>query len=168
MAASSLTQSSNTYVNISFTIKLLSHSTTISSTNKCSMSLEKKNLSAGLFFFLIIGCKDLFSLKYENLWMLSNSSGESCWNIKNIVFNCDYVHVYSMALKLNIRIYFSTWMIFMCTRQLDMLLRNTSKFKITYIILNIQDNLHHQWLTKSHASCEDSQAQPLVQSLHPY
>jgi hypothetical protein len=41
-ATCSLTQSANAYVNISFTIELLSHSTPIFSTNKCSMSLTKK------------------------------------------------------------------------------------------------------------------------------
>uniref|UniRef100_A0A2P2J844 Uncharacterized protein n=1 Tax=Rhizophora mucronata TaxID=61149 RepID=A0A2P2J844_RHIMU len=40
MATTSLTQSSNTYINFIFTIELFSHSTTMFTTNKCPMSLE--------------------------------------------------------------------------------------------------------------------------------
>lgn len=41
MATCSLAQSTNTYVNIFFTMEFLSHSTTIFSTNKGSMSLNE-------------------------------------------------------------------------------------------------------------------------------
>ena len=49
MATCSLTQSAYAYVNVTFTIKLLSNSPTIFATNKCSMSLKKLGMSEKKF-----------------------------------------------------------------------------------------------------------------------